>query len=195
MASERAPRWPSAARRSTAGSGSGGARGCESCWRSTRCCGAGARRWGRSTGASGGRAGAQDLPEAADGWHLRTTSCRRGRLCGQRANFAGAARRLPQREDAEGERAAHEPGEPSVPGSWSSTPGAPSWLCRGSAGRRVQLPSARPLPICKLLGRCCCTVLRPGLTMLLEWCRGGNVRVSASRRRGRLSPRSRIAHS
>ena len=34
-------------------------------------------------------------------------------LCGQRANSAGAVRRLPQREDAERERAAHEPGEPS----------------------------------------------------------------------------------
>ena len=33
-------------------------------------------------------------------------------LCGQRANPAGAVRRLPQREDAEGERAAHQPGEP-----------------------------------------------------------------------------------
>ena len=33
-------------------------------------------------------------------------------LCGQRANFAGAVRRLPQREDAARERAAHEFGEP-----------------------------------------------------------------------------------
>ena len=36
-------------------------------------------------------------------------------LCGQRANSAGAVRRLPQREDAEGERAAHEFGEPRGP--------------------------------------------------------------------------------
>ena len=36
-------------------------------------------------------------------------------LCGQRANSAGAVRRLPQREDAEGERAAHEFGEPRWP--------------------------------------------------------------------------------
>ena len=33
-------------------------------------------------------------------------------LCGQRANFAGAVRQLPQREDAARERAAHEFGEP-----------------------------------------------------------------------------------
>ena len=37
-------------------------------------------------------------------------------LCGQRANFAGAVRRLPQREDAARERAAHEFGEPRGPG-------------------------------------------------------------------------------
>ena len=36
-------------------------------------------------------------------------------LCGQRANFAGAVRRLPQREDAARERAAHEFGEPRGP--------------------------------------------------------------------------------
>ena len=36
-------------------------------------------------------------------------------LCGQRANSAGAVRRLPQREDAARERAAHEFGEPRGP--------------------------------------------------------------------------------
>ena len=36
-------------------------------------------------------------------------------LCGQRADFAGAVRQLPQREDAEGERAAYEFGEPRGP--------------------------------------------------------------------------------
>ena len=41
-------------------------------------------------------------------------------LCGQRADPAGAVRRLPQPEDAEGERAAHQPGEPRGPQSWST---------------------------------------------------------------------------
>ena len=94
-----------------------------------------------------GRAGARDLPEAAEG---EAGSARRGGeaedpgragrqvravrlradgrrlragprgageagLCGQRADFAGAVRRLPQREDAEGERAARQPGEPRGP--------------------------------------------------------------------------------
>ena len=39
----------------------------ESCRRSTRCCKGGARRWGRSTGASACRLGAQDLSKAAEG--------------------------------------------------------------------------------------------------------------------------------
>ena len=42
-------------------------------------------------------------------------------LCGQRADFAGAVRRLPQREDAEGERAAHElESRVAPPASWST---------------------------------------------------------------------------
>ena len=52
----------------------------------------------------------------ADG-HLRAGPRGAGEagLCGQRADFAGAVRRLPQREDAERERAAHEFGEPRSP--------------------------------------------------------------------------------
>ena len=38
-------------------------------------------------------------------------------LCGQRANSAGAVRRLPQQEDAARERAAHQPREPRGPRS------------------------------------------------------------------------------
>ena len=50
----------------------------------------------------------------ADGGRLRAGPHGAGEagLCGQRANSAGAVRRLPQREDAEQERAAHEFGEP-----------------------------------------------------------------------------------
>ena len=53
----------------------------------------------------------------ADGGHLRAGPRGAGEagLCGQRADFAGAVRRLPQREDAERERAAHQPGEPRGP--------------------------------------------------------------------------------
>ena len=64
-----------------------------------------------------GRAGRQvrAVRLRADG-HLRAGPRGAGEagLCGQRADFAGAVRRLPQREDAEGERAAHEFGEPGV---------------------------------------------------------------------------------
>ena len=61
----------------------------------------------------------------ADGRRLRAGPRGAGEagLCRQRANPAGAVRRLPQREDAERERAAHQPGEPRGP---RSTPGAPS---------------------------------------------------------------------
>ena len=43
-------------------------------------------------------------------------------LCGQRTNSAGAVRRLSQREDAERERAAHQPGEPVAPGHGAVRP-------------------------------------------------------------------------
>ena len=43
----------------------------------------------------------------ADGRHLDHVVPVRQAFCGQRADFAGAVRRLPQREDAERERAAH----------------------------------------------------------------------------------------
>ena len=63
-----------------------------------------------------GRAGrqARAVRLRADGGHLRAGPRGAGEagLCGQRADFAGAVRRLPQREDAERERAAHEFGEP-----------------------------------------------------------------------------------
>ena len=61
--------------------------------------------------------GLQQLGAWADGRHLRAGPRGAGEagLCGQRADFAGAVRRLPQREDAEGERAAHEFGEPRGP--------------------------------------------------------------------------------
>ena len=57
---------------------------------------------------------AQDGKRALCGRHLRAGPRGAGEagLCGQRADFAGALRRLPQREDAERERAAHEFGEP-----------------------------------------------------------------------------------
>ena len=90
-------------------------------------------------GPAAGRLGARDLPEAAqgetrgarrggeagragrqaravrlraDGRHLRAGPRCAGAagLCGQPANSAGAVRRLSQREDAERERAAHQPG-------------------------------------------------------------------------------------
>ena len=72
-----------------------------------------------------GRLGARDFLEAAEG---EAGSARRGgeaedpgragrqvRAVRQRANSAGAVRRLPQREDAARERAAHEFGEPRGP--------------------------------------------------------------------------------
>ena len=83
-----------------------------------------------------GRLGARDFFEAAEGeaegalaaqdgkcarlpadGHLQAGPRGAGEagLCGQRANFAGAVRRLPQREDAARERAAHEFGEPRGP--------------------------------------------------------------------------------
>ena len=66
-----------------------------------------------------GRAGRQvrAVRLRANGGHLQAGPRGAGEagLCGQRANFAGAVRRLPQREDAEGERAAHEFGEPRGP--------------------------------------------------------------------------------
>ena len=76
----------------------------------------GARRGGEAedTGRAGRQVRAVRL--RADG-HLRAGPRGAGEagLCGQRANFAGAVQRLPQREDAEGERAAHELGEPRGP--------------------------------------------------------------------------------
>ena len=100
--------------------------------RSTRCCGGGARRSTRSTGAGSHEIflkllkAKREVPGAAerqkpaqngkravrlraDG-HLRAGPRGAGKtgLCGQRADFVGAVRRLPQQEDAEGERAAHE---------------------------------------------------------------------------------------
>ena len=66
-----------------------------------------------------GRAGRQvrAVRLRADGRHLQAGPRGAGEagLCGQRADFAGAARRLPQREDAARERAAHEFGEPRGP--------------------------------------------------------------------------------
>ena len=76
-----------------------------------------ARRGGEA--ADLGRAGRQvrAVRMRADGRHLRAGPRGAGEagLCGQRANFAGAVRRLPQREDAARERAAHEFGEPRGP--------------------------------------------------------------------------------
>ena len=66
-----------------------------------------------------GRAGrqARAVRLRADSGHLRAGPRGAGEagLCGQRANSAGAVRRLPQREDAARERAAHEFGEPRGP--------------------------------------------------------------------------------
>ena len=75
---------------------------------------AGSARRGGDPGRAGRQVRAVRL--RADG-HLRAGPRGAGEagLCGQRANFAGAVRRLPQREDAEGERAAHELGEPRGP--------------------------------------------------------------------------------
>ena len=101
-----------------------------------------------------GRAGRQvrAVRLRADGRHLRAGPRGAGEagLCGQRADFAGAVRRLPQREDAEGERAAHEFGEPRGPRrhgvrpatrssalstAWWPRPGA-SWTRRRATWRR-----------------------------------------------------------
>ena len=77
-----------------------------------------------------GRAGRQvrAVRLRADGRRAGPRGAGKAGLCGQRADFAGAVRRLPQREDADGERArAAWP-----PASWS-TPGAPScplWFLR-----------------------------------------------------------------
>ena len=50
----------------------------------------------------------------ADGLRAGPRGAGEAGLCGQRANSAGAVRRLPQREDAARERA-HEFGEPRGP--------------------------------------------------------------------------------
>ena len=83
----------------------------------------------------GGRAGAQDLSEAARrsgeaetlaGQNGKCALCGCGLTagtCGQRANSAGAARQLPQQEDAERERAARQ--ESRRAALWSSTPRSP----------------------------------------------------------------------
>ena len=63
--------------------------------------------------------GAQGAVEVVRG--LRAGRAGAAGLCGQRANSAGAVRRLPQREDAEGERSPPA-GEPTpgaeAPGHW-----------------------------------------------------------------------------
>ena len=77
----------------------------------------GARRGGEAE--DPGRAGRQvrAVRLRADDRHLRAGPRGAGEagLCGQRANFAGAVRRLPQREDAARNHAAHEFGEPRGP--------------------------------------------------------------------------------